>query len=123
MGKPAQLDQMYLPKPEIEHMFRQPETWAPALVSNTFTILVILPLLVFIGLVMKLGVGVSSISLSLSAIAFHTSLGGILLLFGFWLYLNMFQTLKLLFVLAIPTMITGRYMLSHIAEKRKSSSK
>jgi len=123
-SKPAQLDQMYLPKPEIEHMFRQPETRPPALVSNTFTILVILPLLVFIGLVMKLGVGVSSISLSLSAIAFHTSLGGILLLFvGFWLYLNMFQTLKLLFVLAIPTMITGRYMLSHIAEKRKSSSK
>merc|ERR1712071_519737 len=25
-SKPAQLDQMYLPKPEIEHMFRQPET-------------------------------------------------------------------------------------------------
>lgn len=52
------------------------------------------------------------------------SISGIFTLFvAFWLYLNMFQTLKLLFLLAIPTMITGRYMLSRIAEKRKISNK
>ena len=81
----------------MQHLFRQPEKRPPAMVSNTFTILVIAPLLVFIGLVsqpilirsrvscltllcfkqvMKLGVGPATISLSLSDIAFHCSLGG-----------------------------------------------
>lgn len=123
-GKSNSVSDMYLPKPEIQHVFRQPEKRPPALVSNTFTILVITPLVVFVGLVAKLGVGPSTMSLSLGDIAFHCSLGGIFTLFvAFWLYLNMFQTLKLLFLLAIPTMITGRYMLSRIAEKRKISNK
>jgi len=123
-GKSNSVSDMYLAKPAIQHIFRQPEKRPPAVVSNTFTILVITPLIVFIGLVAKLGVGPSTISLSLSDIAFHCSLGGIFMLFvAFWLYLNMFQTLKFLFLLAIPTMVSGRYMLSRIAEKRKTSSK
>lgn len=49
---------------------------------------------------------------------------GIFVLFvSFWLYLNMFQTLKWLAVLALPAFVSGNYMLTQIAAKRKNTTK
>lgn len=78
-------------------MFREPEKRPPGIVSNTFTLLVILPLVIFIVMVKKtkfvfkirfsfnifiwyqvsrLGINFSSLSFSLSALGFHLSIGG-----------------------------------------------
>ena len=122
-------------------MFREPEKRPPAIVSNLFTLLVILPFVIFLGLTLKLGMSFSSGTFSLSALAFHLSMGGkyktikdnlglksrinvdsIAAIYGlflcFWLYLNMFQTLKWLAILAVPAFITGHSMLTSIAAKR-----
>jgi len=120
--KSAQTGDMYRPKPEIIHMFRQPEKRPPSIVSNAFTLLAALPFALFLILVPRAGIDFTSFSFSPSALAFHACLGGIFTLFAsFWLYLNMFQTLKLLAILALPTFITGNYMLTTIANKRKAT--
>nr|CAG4643903.1 EOG090X04WQ [Lepidurus arcticus] len=107
---------MYQPKPEIKHMFREPEVRPPSIVSNSFTLLTALPLVILLGMWMKLGVNVSNFPLSASALAFHVSLGGIFaLLLCFWLQLNMFTTLKYLLALGVITFITGNRMLAHMA--------
>ncbi|XP_046384499.1 dolichyl-diphosphooligosaccharide--protein glycosyltransferase subunit 2 isoform X2 [Ischnura elegans] len=110
----------YLPKPEIQHLFREPEKRPPVMVSNLFTGLVCLPLLILFGLWLKLGINISAFPLSLSAIGFHLGLGGIFALFGvFWLQLNMFQTLKYLLAVGVVTFLCGNKMLSKIASERK----
>nr|CAG4641640.1 EOG090X04WQ [Eurycercus lamellatus] len=115
---------MYHPRPEIKHMFREPEKRPPAIVSNAFTLLVILPFVLFVGLTIKLGINVSNLSFSVSALGFHLSIGAIFGLFiCFWLFLNMFQTLKWLAILALPAFISGNYMLTQIAAKRKQNTK
>ncbi|KAI9556768.1 hypothetical protein GHT06_016559 [Daphnia sinensis] len=122
--KSSKASEMYQMKPEIKHMFREPEKRPPGIVSNTFTLLAILPFVIFIVLVSRLGVNFSSFSFSLSALGFHLSIGGIFVLFvSFWLYLNMFQTLKLLVVIAIPAFVSGNYMLTQIAAKRRGATK
>ena len=40
-------------KPEIKHTFRQPEKRPPAIISNAFTILCLVPILIMIGCWMK----------------------------------------------------------------------
>lgn len=115
------LDSMYKPKPEIKHMFREPERRPPVIVSNLFTGLVAVPFLVLLVLWAKLGINISNFPFSLSAIGFHLGLAGIFALFGcFWLKLNMFQTLKYLFGLGVITFLCGNRMLAKIARNRKS---
>ncbi|KAI5711985.1 hypothetical protein M8J76_011083 [Diaphorina citri] len=110
----------YKPKPEITHMFREAERRPPVFVSNLFTALVLLPILILFILWGKLGINISNFPFRLSAIAFHLCLGGIFVLFGFfWLQLNMFETLKYLFFLSIITFYTGNSLLSHIASSKK----
>ena len=40
-------------KPEIKHTFRQPEKRPPAIISNAFTVLCLVPILIMIGCWMK----------------------------------------------------------------------
>lgn len=111
---------LYAPKPEIKHLFREPERRPPAVVSNLFTGLVCVPLLLLLALWAKLGVNISNFPLSISAIGFHLGLGGIFTLFGiFWLQLNMFQTIKYLFGIGIVTFLCGNKLLAKIASERK----
>nr|XP_018909835.1 PREDICTED: dolichyl-diphosphooligosaccharide--protein glycosyltransferase subunit 2 [Bemisia tabaci] len=111
---------IYKPKPEIQHLFREPEPRPRAAVSTFFTGLVILPLLILLGLWVKLGVNIKNFPFSLSAVLFHLGLGAIFGLFTlFWLKLNMFETLKYLIGLAIVTFLCGNKMLSHVAANRK----
>lgn len=120
-SKAAQLkSNVYLPKPEIRHLFREPEKRPPVFVSNLFTGLVFVPFLVLIVLWAKLGINISNFPFSLSALGFHLGLGGIFVLFGFfWLQLNMFQTLKYLLGLGVVTFLCGNKLLAKIASNRK----
>jgi oligosaccharyltransferase complex subunit delta (ribophorin II) len=57
-------------------MFREPERRPPAFVSNLFTGLCMVPVLLLLILWARLGVNISNFPLSLSAITFHLGLGG-----------------------------------------------
>ncbi|CAK9832070.1 Dolichyl-diphosphooligosaccharide--protein glycosyltransferase subunit 2 [Anthophora retusa] len=112
---------VYTTKPEIKHMFREPEKRPPAFVSNLFTGLCLAPVLLLLLLWAKLGVNISNFPFSLSAVTFHLGLGSIFILFGiFWLKLNMFVTLRYLLGLGVVTFLAGNKMLSRIAHKHKS---
>ena len=112
---------VYMTKPEIKHMFREPEKRPPAFVSNLFTGLCLAPVLLLLVLWAKLGVNISNFPLSVSAVTFHLGLGSIFALFGiFWLKLNMFVTLRYLLGLGVVTFLAGNKMLSRIAYKHKS---
>ncbi|XP_070209693.1 dolichyl-diphosphooligosaccharide--protein glycosyltransferase subunit 2-like [Littorina saxatilis] len=123
-GGPEKTDSLsqYSKRPEIKHMFRVPEKRPPAPVSMTFTALALLPLLILLLLWLKIGVNVSNFPLSVSAIGFHVCLTAIFgLYYCYWTQLNMFQTLRYLGMLAIPTFLFGNRLLSSIASKRKSA--
>ncbi|KAJ8898514.1 hypothetical protein PR048_003874 [Dryococelus australis] len=112
---------LYARRPEIKHLFREPERRPPAMVSNLFSGLVALPLVILLILWAHLGINVSNFPCSLSAVVFHVGLGAIFALFGvFWLQLNMFQTVKYLLGLGIVTFLSGNKLLAHIAKVRKS---
>jgi len=67
-----------------------------------------------------LGVNISNLPLSPSALGFHGGLGSIFALYVyFWLELNMFEVMKYLFFLGVATFISGNYLLSNIAKKNK----
>lgn len=109
-------------KPEIKHKFREPEVRPPPVVSNTFTLLCLAPiLLMFIGW-LKIGINVSNLPFSPSSIGFHLGLGAIFgLYYWFWLQLDMFATLKYLIMIGIVTFLCGNSILVKIAEKRKQN--
>lgn len=110
---------VYAPRPEIKHVFREQEKRPPAVLSNLFCGLVLAPLLLLFVLWIRLGVNISNFPLSLSAIVFHLGLAAIFgLFFCFWLKLNMFTTLKYLAGLGAVTLVSGHRMLSAIARKK-----
>ncbi|XP_050523625.1 dolichyl-diphosphooligosaccharide--protein glycosyltransferase subunit 2 [Daktulosphaira vitifoliae] len=112
-------EDFYKPKKLISHTFREPETRPPHIVSLLFTALSLTPLLILFVLWTKLGVNIKNFPFSLSALGFHTGLGGIFSLFVlFWLKLNMFVTLKYLLILGLATFLFGNRLLSHIARRR-----
>jgi len=114
---------IYEVKPEIRHLFREPEARPATVVSNAFTLLCLSPFLVMLILWARLGANVSNLTLSLSALGFHLGLGSIFGLYAvFWLQLNMFQTVKYLVVLGVVTFLCGNSLLSGIARKTKGSS-
>ncbi|XP_018023075.1 dolichyl-diphosphooligosaccharide--protein glycosyltransferase subunit 2 isoform X2 [Hyalella azteca] len=120
----AAVDYTYKPKPEITHKFQEPTQRPSAFVSTTFTVLCLLPLVLLLVLWGKLGINVSNFPFSLSALGFHLGIGAIFGLFCFfWLQLNMFTTLRYLFMVGVFTFYCGNSMLSKIAAARKESSK
>lgn len=112
----------YVNKPEIKHTFRLPEKRPSELVSNLFTVICLSPILLVLGLWMKLGVNISNFPVSMAGLGFHAGLGGIFTLYMyFFLQLNMFQTLKYLVLIGIVTFLCGNSLLSKIA--RNNSKK
>ncbi|KAJ8385339.1 hypothetical protein AAFF_G00190550 [Aldrovandia affinis] len=110
---------LYVPKPEIKHLFREPEKKPPTVVSNTFTILVLSPLLLLLILWIKLGANISNFSFSPSSILFHLGHAAMLgLMYVYWTHLNMFQTLKYLAIIGSLTFLAGNRMLAQKAVKR-----
>ncbi|GAB1602914.1 dolichyl-diphosphooligosaccharide--protein glycosyltransferase subunit 2-like [Argonauta hians] len=117
---PKQTVNQYAPKPVIKHEFKRPEKRPPKLVSFVFTALVALPLLILFILWGKIGVNISNFPMSISAIGFHVCMACIFGCYSlYWKSLNMFQTLKYVGVLSIPTFLCGNSLLSHIAAQRK----
>uniref|UniRef100_A0A4W3J5X8 Dolichyl-diphosphooligosaccharide--protein glycosyltransferase subunit 2 n=1 Tax=Callorhinchus milii TaxID=7868 RepID=A0A4W3J5X8_CALMI len=116
---PVQLLNPYAPKPEIQHLFREPEKRPPTVVSNAFTALVIAPLLLLLILWAKLGVNISNFTFTPSTLIFHLGHAAMLgLMYVYWTHLNMFQTLKYLAVLGGITFFAGNRMLAQKAVKR-----
>lgn len=106
-------------RPEIHHMFREPEKRPPRFVSDLFTGLCLAPIFILFILWGRLGINVANFNLSLSALGFHGGLGMIFSLFlCFWLKLDMFQTIKYLIPIAIFTFLCGNKVLRFIASKR-----
>lgn len=111
---------LYEPKPEISHLFREPEPRPSKLVSNAFTLLVLSPLLLLLIGWLRLGVNISNFPFSLTGLGFHAGLGAIFLLYlYFWLQLNMFETIKYLVVIGVVTFLCGNSLLATIAKKNK----
>lgn len=117
---PKPVEDPFVPKPEIRHLFREQEKRPSSIVSNTFTGLVVVPLLIMFIMWFKLGANLSNFPFSLSAILFHIGLGAIFVLFGlFWLKLNMFTTLKYLSGIGTVTFLSGHSLLNRLATMRK----
>lgn len=127
-------------KPEIKHLFREQDKRPHPMVSNFFTLLVIVPFLALFIMVSlhsqlftsfkflllpslqwyKIGVRFDSFHFSLSTILFHTSLALIFLLYGcFFLKLNMFQTIKYLAGFSFVAYLSGHSLLSSLIKKNK----
>uniref|UniRef100_A0A1I8FR21 Dolichyl-diphosphooligosaccharide--protein glycosyltransferase subunit 2 n=1 Tax=Macrostomum lignano TaxID=282301 RepID=A0A1I8FR21_9PLAT len=104
------------PKPEIKHVFRQPDKMAPASIAMGFTILCLAPLAILLILWAYLGANLSGFVTSVPALLFHIGLAGILILYFFyWSCLNMFETLRYLCLLGVPTFICGNRLLRSLA--------
>lgn len=117
---PSAVPPMYAPRPEIKHLFREPERRPPVFVSNLFTGLLLVPLLLLFILWIKLGINLSNFSFALSTFGFHLGLSAIFCLFGlFWLQLNMFETLKYLLALGLVTFLSGNSLLARLASSHK----
>ena len=113
---------MYEPKPEINHIFREPEKRPPSFVSDAFTVVILGTFVLLLGLWVKIGVNVSNFSFSLSALGFHS---GLALIFGLffvsWLQMDMFQTLKCLSGIALLTFLSGHSLLKDMSKKRTAA--
>uniref|UniRef100_A0AAQ5YGY3 Dolichyl-diphosphooligosaccharide--protein glycosyltransferase subunit 2 n=1 Tax=Amphiprion ocellaris TaxID=80972 RepID=A0AAQ5YGY3_AMPOC len=115
---------LYVPKPEIQHLFRAPEKKPPTVVSNTFTALILSPFLLLLILWFKLGANISNFSFSPSTILFHAGHAAMLgLMYVYWTHLNMFQTLKYLAIIGGVTFLAGNRMLAQKAVKRYGEEK
>jgi len=118
-GQPAEPG-LYQLKPEIKHLFREPEKRPPQTVSTLFTLLCVAPLLLLAILWLKLGANISNFNFSLTTIGFHLGLGAIFLLYlFFWLKLNMFETVYYLAIIGLVTFLCGNSLLASIAKKNK----
>ncbi|XP_075702453.1 dolichyl-diphosphooligosaccharide--protein glycosyltransferase subunit 2 isoform X2 [Rhinoderma darwinii] len=119
---PVQSKSLFTPKQDIQHLFRDPEKRPPTVVSNTFTALVLAPLLLLLILWAKIGVNISNFSFSPSTLVFHLGHVAMLgLMYVYWTHLNMFQTLKYLAILGIVTFLAGNRMLAQKAVKRTAA--
>ncbi|XP_041109813.1 dolichyl-diphosphooligosaccharide--protein glycosyltransferase subunit 2-like [Polyodon spathula] len=91
----VQSKNLYIAKPEIQHLFREPEKKPATVVSNAFTALVLAPFLLLIILWIKLGANISNFSITPSTLLFHLGHAAMLgLMYVYWTHLNMFQTLN-----------------------------
>jgi len=111
---------MFDAKPEIIHMFREPEARPASVVSNSFALLCLVPILLMLALWAKIGVNCSNFAFSLAAVGFHVGLAAIFLLyFYFWLELDMFVTIKYLSGIGLVTFLCGNSLLATIARNKK----
>lgn len=111
---------LYSKKPEIKHLFRPNEPTPPTIVSSTFALLCIAPVVLMFLLWIKIGFNFSRFSFSLSGIIFHATLA---LIFGlyycYWIKLNMFTTVKYLTILSGVALFFGNRLLSSLASQNK----
>ncbi|KAF5190155.1 Dolichyl-diphosphooligosaccharide--protein glycosyltransferase subunit [Thalictrum thalictroides] len=110
----------YGPKEEIMHIFRAPEKRPPQELSLIFLGLTVVPFLLFLVGLLRLGVNLKNFPTSAIpatfAFLFHAGLGAVLSLYLlFWLKLDLFTTLKALGFLGVFLFFVGHRTLSHLA--------
>lgn len=109
------------PLPEIVHQMRPPAKRASNFMAGLFTILTFVPLLVFLGFLLKLGPNVKNLN-ALSSVVFMIcilALTGLYVCYWFSLEgFSFYQTIKYLCFLFPITIVVGRYSLSAITEAR-----
>lgn len=114
------------PLPEIEHQMRPPSKRASPFMSGLFTVLSILPLIVFVGFILSLKPNFARLN-SLASIAFVICLVAIVALYsGYWLAvdgISFYDTIKYLCFLLPLTIVLGRYSLNSVATSRLSKEK
>jgi len=110
------MDKLYEAKPEIQHMFRQPEPRPPAVLSQSFTVACILPIILAFVLWSKIGANVGNMKLNLKTIIFQLGVAGIFGLYVYgWIHLNMFTIIKYLVGIGSVTFVFGNAVLSDLA--------
>lgn len=106
-------------KPEIKHTFREPEKRPPAVVSTAFSFAVLAPMVVLWGLWGRLGLNFKNFDFHPASLVFYASLGGIFYLYYmFWMFLDMFTTLKYLTVLGAIAFFSGNAMFARLHRRR-----
>lgn len=109
----------YDPLPEIHHKFREPEVRPSAVISDTFALICLAPLLFLLVSWLRIGINFGNIQFSLWALSFHVGLTAIFgLYFTFWLRLDMFETLKYLTIIGLPTFFCGNKLLQSLNQCR-----
>lgn len=110
------MEKLYDVKPEIKHMFRQPEPRPPAILSQAFTIACILPIFLAFILWSKVGANLGNMKLNLKTIIFQLGIAGIFGLYVYgWVHLNMFVIIKYLVGIGSVTFVFGNAVLSDLA--------
>jgi len=102
----------FLPKPEIHHTFRAPDSRSPVIIALVFSALIAVP---FVGLLLFTVLpALTRLSLPtnpsefLAAFLFQCSIAAILALYVlYWLSLSIFQALAALAVLGLVASVTG----------------
>ncbi|GMR32135.1 hypothetical protein PMAYCL1PPCAC_02330, partial [Pristionchus mayeri] len=106
--------------PEITHMFREPEKRPAGVISDTFTLIALAPILILLILWARIGVNLSAMPASIYVPIFHIGLAALFTLYVvFWLQLNMFETLKYMAVIGAVVFFAGHRLLRTMAERRK----
>ncbi|KAH3756137.1 dolichyl-diphosphooligosaccharide-protein glycotransferase [Pelomyxa schiedti] len=102
-------DAVLSPKPAIEHKFSVPARRPGIIVWSTFTGLVCLPFVVLVFFLLHIGVSLVQPANFLATAAFAACICSYAaLLVAYWLWLNMLQTLFIMALLAVPTMLSAR---------------
>ncbi|KAI6179643.1 Dolichyl-diphosphooligosaccharide--protein glycosyltransferase subunit 2 [Aphelenchoides besseyi] len=110
----------YEPKPEIKHLFREPEKRPPGFIADIFAIICAVPLLFLIVAWLRIGINFGNLPNVLWVLGFHASLTAVFgLYFVFWLRLNMFVTLKYLGIIVVSLFFFGHRLFRSLAAKRK----
>lgn len=110
---------LYSKKPEIKHLFRQPEKRPPPALSLLFAALCFVPMCLVLLLWLKIGFNFSKFQFSLSGLVFHLSLAGIFgLFYCYWVQINMFQTVRYLGALGLVALFSGNQLLRSLASKK-----
>lgn len=110
------MEKLYDVKPEIKHMFRQPEPRPPAILSQAFTVACILPIFLAFILWSKVGANLGNMKLNLKTIIFQLGIAGIFGLYVYgWVHLNMFVIIKYLVGIGSVTFVFGNAVLSDLA--------
>eukprot|EP00735_Rhodelphis_limneticus_P012176 TRINITY_DN537_c0_g1::TRINITY_DN537_c0_g1_i1::g.10409::m.10409 TRINITY_DN537_c0_g1::TRINITY_DN537_c0_g1_i1::g.10409 ORF type:complete len:392 (-),score=116.07,sp/Q5N7W3/RPN2_ORYSJ/32.45/3e-20,Ribophorin_II/PF05817.9/1.1e-43,DUF4131/PF13567.1/4.1,DUF4131/PF13567.1/1.3e+03,DUF4131/PF13567.1/9.3e+03 TRINITY_DN537_c0_g1_i1:387-1517(-) len=111
------------PLPLIEHQFRVPEKRAPSTISLAFTLASLAPLAL---LPILWGLSGANLKLfptgavSVPALIFHGAIAAIVVVYaGFFLFLNLFQTLALLVPVLAALLVFGPPVLRSVAAARK----
>jgi len=108
-------------KPGIEHKFRKPEKEADTFITNLFCYILAVPFLYFLIQIVRFG-NLSAFPDGLTAIfaiLFFFSMSSLLSLFVYyWLELKLVETLYYAALISIPTVYTGKQVLSYMAQTR-----